>query len=50
MQVNINSTSSILGQVQEKQESLMEKLASGKQVNDATDGSRRQPTSRKQRI
>ncbi|MAD45075.1 MAG: flagellin [Alteromonas sp.] len=38
MQVNINSTSSILGQVQEKQESLMEKLASGKQVNDATDG------------
>ena len=37
MQVN-SSTSSILSQVQEKQESLMEKLASGKKVNDATDG------------
>ena len=58
MQVNINSTSSILGQVQEKQESLMEKLASGKQVNDATDGAAAQQiidrltseVSRKQRI
>tara|TARA_Y100000310_G_scaffold129746_2_gene128896 strand:- start:3385 stop:4179 length:795 start_codon:yes stop_codon:yes gene_type:complete len=37
MQVN-NSTSSILSQVQERQESLMEKLASGKKINDATDG------------
>ncbi|WP_394221947.1 flagellin [Alteromonas gracilis] len=37
MQVN-SSTSSILSQVQEKQESLMEKLASGKKINDATDG------------
>ena len=37
MQVN-SSTSSLLSQVQEKQESLMEKLASGKKVNDATDG------------
>ncbi|QGX61047.1 flagellin [Alteromonas mediterranea] len=37
MQVN-NSTSSILSQVQERQESLMEKLANGKKINDATDG------------
>lgn len=38
MQVNNNATSSIFNQVQEKQESLFEKLASGKKVNDATDG------------
>ncbi|MEM7421323.1 MAG: flagellin, partial [Pseudomonadota bacterium] len=37
MQVN-SSTSSLLSQVQEKQESLMEKLASGKKINGATDG------------
>ncbi|AGP80971.1 flagellin-like protein [Alteromonas mediterranea MED64] len=37
MQVN-RPTSSLLSQVQEKQESLMEKLASGKKINDATDG------------
>ena len=33
-----NSTGSLLQQVQQKQSSLMEKLASGKQVNSATDG------------
>lgn len=38
MQINNNATSSIFNQVQEKQESLFEKLASGKKVNDATDG------------
>ena len=37
MQVN-SSTSSLLSQVQEKQESLMEKLASGKKINNASDG------------
>lgn len=37
MQID-SSTSSILGQVREKQESLMEKLASGKKINNATDG------------
>jgi flagellin len=36
MQID-SSTSSILGQVREKQESLMEKLASGKKVNNALD-------------
>lgn len=36
MQID-SSSSSILGQVREKQESLMEKLASGKKVNNALD-------------
>ncbi|NDV89883.1 flagellin [Alteromonas sp. 345S023] len=38
MQVNNNATSSIFNQVQEKQDTLFEKLASGKKVNDATGG------------
>lgn len=38
MQVTNNATSSIFNQVQEKQNTLFEKLASGKKVNDATDG------------
>jgi flagellin len=33
-----NNTGSLLQQVQQKQSSLMEKLASGKQVNSAADG------------
>ncbi len=37
MQVN-NESTSLIGQIQERQNSLFEKLASGKQVNDATDG------------
>ncbi|WP_272965054.1 flagellin [Alteromonas australica] len=37
MQVN-NESTSLIGQIQERQNSLLEKLASGKQVNDATDG------------
>lgn len=37
MQVNNNGVSSLLGQVQEKQNSLFEKLASGKKVNNALD-------------
>ena len=35
MQVNNVGSSSSLGQIQEKQESLFEKLASGKKVNNA---------------
>jgi len=38
MQINSNGTASLLSQIQEKQESLFEKLASGKKVNDASDG------------
>ena len=38
MQINNDGVSSLLGQVQEKQNSLFEKLASGKKVNNATDG------------
>ena len=37
MQVNNNGISSLLGQVQEKQNNLFEKLASGKKVNNALD-------------
>ena len=37
MQVN-NESTSLIGQIQERQNSLLEKLASGKQVNNATDG------------
>ena len=37
MQVK-NESTSLIGQIQERQNSLLEKLASGKQVNDATDG------------
>ena len=38
MQVNNNGVSSLISQVQEKQNNLFEKLASGKKVNNATDG------------
>lgn len=38
MQINSVGSSSLLGQIQEKQESLFEKLASGKKVNNAIDG------------
>ena len=37
MQINNDGVSSLLGQVQEKQNSLFEKLASGKRVNNALD-------------
>ena len=38
MQVNENGVSSLLNQIQEKQTNLFEKLASGKKVNNASDG------------
>lgn len=38
MQVNNSSSSSLINQIQERQESLFEKLASGKKVNNASDG------------
>ena len=38
MQVNNSSSSSLISQIQERQESLFEKLASGKKVNNASDG------------
>ncbi|MAZ26215.1 MAG: flagellin, partial [Cytophagaceae bacterium] len=38
MKVGSDSGSLPLGQVQEKQNNLFEKLASGKKINDATDG------------
>jgi len=38
LQVNKSSNSSLLQQVQNKQNSLMEKLASGKRINSASDG------------
>ena len=37
MQVNNNGVSSLIGQIQEKQNNLFEKLASGKKVNNALD-------------
>ena len=38
MQINNSSSTSLIGQIQEKQDNLFEKLASGKKVNSALDG------------
>ena len=37
MQINNSSSTSLIGQIQEKQDNLLEKLASGKKVNNALD-------------
>ncbi|RPH20870.1 MAG: flagellin, partial [Alteromonadaceae bacterium TMED7] len=37
MQINNSSSTSLIGQIQEKQDNLFEKLASGKKVNNALD-------------
>ena len=39
MQINNSSSTSLIGQIQEKQDNLFEKLASGKKVNNALDDS-----------
>ncbi|MED5332692.1 MAG: flagellin, partial [Pseudomonadota bacterium] len=38
IKIGSDSGNSLIGQIQEKQNNLFEKLASGKKINDATDG------------